>query len=63
MTYLTFRAVDQLEKHRIGDVQPGKFLQSTGWEVYLATEVGVSTVRTRHHDYWVATVVFVEAAH
>lgn len=54
-------AVDQLEKHRICDVQPCKLVEGAGREEHLAAVVGILTVRARQHGNGVTAEVFIES--
>jgi hypothetical protein len=54
-------AVDKLEEHRVGDVQPRKLVQSAGWKEYFASMVCLDTIRTGEHGNGIAPKVLVEA--
>ena len=55
-------AVDDLEQHRIGDVQLGELVEGRSRQEELATMVGSLALRSRHHGDRIAAVVFIEAA-
>lgn len=55
-------AVDDLEQHRIGDVELCELVESRGRQEELATVVGLLALRSRHHGDRIAAVVLVEAA-
>lgn len=62
MRTLALRAVDQLEEHRVCDVQLREFVESRSRQEDLAAMVCLITLRSGHHGDRVAAVVLIEAS-
>lgn len=54
-------AIDQLEEHRVRDVQACKLVERTRWQEHFAAMVGILAVWARQHSDGVAAEVFIEA--
>lgn len=52
--------VDQLEQHRVCDVEPGQLVEGRGWQEHFATKIDARSLRAAHHDDGIAPVIFIE---
>jgi len=63
MRGFAYVAIDELEDHRIGNMEAGELVEGRSWKEDLAPVVCIDSLRALHHHNRVAAVVFIEPTH